>query len=169
MTDFESKTTTIPLSSKDALLALFKRALSLPRLMEFTVQAETATCTVKRLVSPGEEVLPPVGGPDIFDPEFLARCAVHENPEVMHPLMELAAGFAAITSRNLIPICLISPPGGVLRALFGLEGEEDDTHFMGLPVRYTDHPDYQEKIVLVGSATSYLEDAVLCVLLDIGA
>jgi len=160
--------------SVEELVALFKRTVALPDVEEITVTPKEFR--VRRMVREGEHVLPAEGSAnENIDPEFiLTQLAQHDaldelafDPEA-HPYRNILKACGKVSSRQLIPAFLFAPEGIWVSAFFDLPEDPPPSHVLGMRVVYSTSEFYSEKLVVVGSPTSFLSDCSYGVILDMG-
>lgn len=169
------KTHTQPIAGMNntEMLTVMKRALRRPYVMQLALKADPAVLEVSRWCNDGEDVLPPEDpkdSPNFLDLEFLVgRLEAHVIDAEMHPMHQLFAAMQAIRATKHTPVRMVAPPGGMLSAFLGVSDSSDMPYCFGVPVSYVSDPLVQEKILLVGSTSEYLEDAASVAILDLGA
>lgn len=166
----EPKTQTEPLPrSVEDLVAFFKSVIVLPCLEEIRVTPKSVS--VRRLVEEGEPVLPRRSEERPDPPFVLGRLELDHlpfDPEA-HPLLSLLDAMGRVTDRNLRPSHLLAPEGPWVAAYVGLPGDEPPSHLYGMEVLCSSADEFEEKMVVVGTSTGYLEDARFGVVIDMGA
>lgn len=155
----------------DQLVALFKRVVLLPHVVEIKV-TPTEFLVVRDM---GEDedapVVPKAETQVAVDVDaMLANIYLMElefDPE-RHPYIALHNA-TALLSRDRRVVCGIMAPEGPLMAdYFGLPENEMPDTFMGIRVVYHDSEKYPDKIVVVGGPTVYFNDATQGIILDTG-
>lgn len=163
----------IPLPpTKEALITTVQRVLGLAGVV--FLQITPSALSIKRWVrTEDEEVLP---APVHKDEELVTPTrAILETVEMreqvfdpaLHPYLALERAMRTATNAGLQPRWLVADPGPVFPALFGLE--EVGEYFMGMHVLPHNDGVYDEKkVVVIASPTTYLTDAKLGIVVDIG-
>lgn len=168
------KTRVLPLPrSKTELLELFRQSVELLHVSKITVTPEAFE--VSRFVKDGEEVLPAAISSADLDADFVQKQlteidSVDFDPDE-NPYILLVRAMQKISARRLTVVGFLAPHDRELYAAFlGLDVENAPTTLFGIPVfHYTENAGIEDKVVLVGSPTPNIRDAIYGVAVDMGA
>jgi len=159
--------------SIDQIIALFKRAVQLPHVMEIRVSPEEFH-VVREMEDDEEPVLPKSETKIDADIEYVLSRTVENlfEPEfdpARHPYVALRDATEHL-SKDRLRVCGIMVPRGPLFAdYFGLDEDAMPETIMGIRVIYHNLTDkYPDKIVVFGGPTVYFNDATHGVIIDTG-
>lgn len=161
--------------SGDALLALFKRAMQLPSVVELVVNP-TEFRVSRALEDDDEAVFPKeTAGPDADFEHLMAKIAEADGlteaavDPTLNPYLVLRNVTEEITDDNARVVAIIAPRGPLFSDYFGLAEDTMPDSFMGIRVTYHDLVDrYPGKLVVLGGPTIYFNDATRAVIVDTG-
>lgn len=158
--------------SIDQIIALFKRVVQLPNVMEIRVTPEEFAVSREMDEDDDQQVVPKTETKIDADVEYvLAKTELVESvfDPAQHPYVALAEATAKLT-RDRLRVCGIMAPKGPLFAdYFGLPEDELPEAFMGIRVIYHSLTDkFPDKIVVFGGPTIYFNDATHGVIIDTG-
>jgi hypothetical protein len=156
--------------SLEELVERFKSVITLPNVEE--VRVTPTQFQVKRRVRSSSEVLPDPEEHKQIDPAYVIDQVElvddGRHPEE-HPWFHMRTAFDLIRGRGFTPSFLVAPSGGYVEAYFGFPEEPPKDTAMGLPILRTDNETCQHKLVVLGGTTTFLTDAKLGVVIDLGA
>ncbi len=165
-----SQTVKLP-RTKEKTLDLLKDLLDLSAIQEISITS--ADITVSRQVAETQPVIPSRKVEETIDGEAVLHRISDDvdsypyHPDD-HPLFVMRDVMDSISRRGLRPNWVLAPADGWLEAYFGLPDVPPATHVFGMRVIHFKDRDYR-KLVVVGSPTDYISDALHGVIVDMGA
>jgi len=154
----------------DQLVALFKRVVQLPDVMEIRVTPKEFM--VLRNMKDDSPVVPKTETTVDADIEYVLAQTELSEPEFdprRHPYVALADATAQLSKRRLQVCGIVAPEGSLLADYFGLPEDEVPETFMGIRVIYHSLEEkYPDKIVVFGGPTVYFNDATHGIIIDTG-
>jgi hypothetical protein len=157
--------------SLDEVLEFVKRCLTLDNVQEVTIRPDTMS--VRRSVESDNQPVLPENSDVGVDAEFILENIKLDHypfePDE-HSYLTLVGVTGLITDRKLKPSHILAPGDEdfkeILAAWLGLE-DLADSNILGMRLTYFSSDRFQDKIVVVGTSSGYLTDALYGVVVDI--
>jgi hypothetical protein len=145
-----------------AIIKRLKYIITLRGVQSVTINTEELV--VERACSPLKDIIPENPDVGLSVAGLLADLTLDEIKSPAHPIFLIQAAADAVAARGLQLVAVVMPDMATLTAFLGLAEGDAPRTCLGHPVVYLN--DGSEKIVVLGSPTSYIDDTVYGVLID---